>query len=196
MFVSCVLARSKAPLFSATRVASHHITLPCMHPEGVRAAVQRQLPVLFSEGAPLAISRQFAFNHNSPCGAAEGAAQAHEGLTHLHNSTAAYIACVFTMFCGSFARFLPVLSTSCYQVVATNVAAVEVTLSRNITSHTAHTCLSLSLLFCNATAPKPCVHQATLADRQTPDAAALAVYDSAVQLPEKVRVGLLVSLLC
>jgi hypothetical protein len=28
-----------------------------------------------------------------------------------------------------------------------------------------------------------------LADRGTPDAAALAVYDSAVQLPEKVRGG-------
>lgn len=52
---------------------------------------------------------------------------------------------------------------------------------QSIAAHHDITALSNTFLCCSHLAP-----QATLADRRTPDAAALAVYDSAVQLQDKV----------
>lgn len=134
-----------------------------MHTEGVRGAVQRELPVLFSEGA-VHLSASSAILHAR---ITLLAALQRELLKRLKVCTAhprssiqaaaqrqaASSQCQWNVqreFRAVFARAL--ISTSCSQVVATNVAAVEVTLSCNIPFYTAHN--RFSLLFCNATAPE------------------------------------------
>jgi hypothetical protein len=66
------------------------------------------------------------------------------------------------------------------QIVMANVAAVEVTTAQ-LAAPLASSCACTSRHVSHGSL------QAVLADRRTPDAASLAVYDSAVQLQDKVR---------
>jgi hypothetical protein len=121
-----------------------------MHSEGVRGAVQRELPVLFSEGAVhlsaspailharitlLAALQRELLKRLKVC-----TAHPRSSIQTAAQHQAASSQCQWNVqreFRAVFA--LALIPTSCFQVVATNVAAVEVTLSCNIPFYTAHT---------------------------------------------------------